>query len=65
MRNKPGQHLPRRGLRSACYLCRYIRIKEEGKATKSECRTQVWCKVCEVPLCFNEERDCYTDFHEL
>jgi hypothetical protein len=65
VRNKPGQHLPRRGLRSACYLCRYIRIKEEGKATKSECRTQVWCKVCEVPLCFNEERDCYTEFHEL
>ncbi|CAJ0830501.1 15092_t:CDS:2, partial [Entrophospora sp. SA101] len=44
VRNKPGQHLPRKGLRSACYFCRYIRIRVEGKAVKSECRTQIWCK---------------------
>jgi hypothetical protein len=42
-----------------------MRMKDEGKSAKSENITQIWCKVCEVPLCFNDEKDCYTDFHEL
>jgi hypothetical protein len=46
--------------RLSCMLCRYLFLKSEQKAPVSN----FWCKLCNVPLCCNSNRNCFKNYHE-
>ncbi|CAG8465320.1 11525_t:CDS:1 [Scutellospora calospora] len=62
----PQSHYPAyREQRGSCVWCRFINMSEQGKHNKNSPQSQVWCTICNVPLCLNKQRpDCFIEYHE-
>jgi hypothetical protein len=62
------RHLPvhlEEGKRLGCWLCRWKQRNSPSKNTKSPPKTRWACTQCDRPLCLNDERNCFVEFHQL
>ena len=53
------------GKRLGCWLCHWKERVNPTKDTKLLPKTRWACSKCEKPLCLNDERNCFTEFHQL
>ena len=50
--------------REACQWCTWLASKKKiNMDRKTPYQSQLWCVVCDVPLCCNSNRNCFVDFH--
>lgn len=62
---EPGNHLVEwRKNREACRWCSWLaNQKKFNMDRKSPNRSNLWCVGCNVPLCCNMDRNCFSEFH--
>lgn len=48
-----------------CILCRWRSRSEEGVRTPNTTKTRWKCTTCDHPLCLNDKRNCFKEYHEL
>jgi len=58
-------HLPTKGKSALCVVCAAIRKKLKLPRNVMRHETMMMCSTCEVHLCIDEERQCYTKYHTL
>jgi len=63
LRLHPQSHYPvYREKRESCVWCRFQYMTEHGDKSP---RSNMWCTVCNIPLCINKQRpDCFISYHE-
>ncbi|ORZ27723.1 hypothetical protein BCR41DRAFT_119145 [Lobosporangium transversale] len=52
--------------RAICVWCSWVarqEAKDSGAPSHGTNKTQTWCEKCNVPLCFNSNRNCFKAFH--
>ncbi len=61
----PGNHFAEwRERREACQWCTWLASKKKlDMDRKTPYQSQLWCVLCDVPLCCNSNRNCFRDFH--
>jgi hypothetical protein len=61
----PGNHIVEwREGRGACRLCAWLASKNMIEMDrKTPHRSQLWCVACNVPLCCNNVRNCFLQYH--
>lgn len=61
----PGNHLAEwKEQREACQWCTWLASKKKlDMNRKTPYQSQFWCLTCNVPLCCNNNRNCFRDFH--
>lgn len=65
-RLKIGNHFPVYNTqRKTCVWCSLRSSNEDRKKGKDTSESQVSCRLCNVYLCFNKNRNCFEDFHTL
>jgi hypothetical protein len=66
-----GQHLPEKGRRRGCWLCR-LKWKRANRASlcaggeelkNPDVRTVNRCETCDKNLCYDSQRNCWAEFH--
>ena len=57
-----GNHLVewRSDKRNSFVLCRYLLIGKDKRPSFSN----IWCTLCDAPLCCNNSRNCFKIYHE-
>ena len=53
------------GRRLGYWPCHWKERENPTKDTKLLPKTRWTCSKCEIPLCLNDERNCFTEFHQL
>ena len=65
-RLKIGNHFPLyNSQRRTCIWCSLKAKSGEGKKGVDTPETQISCRLCDVYLCLNSNRNCFKDFHTL
>jgi hypothetical protein len=61
----PGNHFTEwRERREACQWCTWLASKKNlNLDRKTPHKSQLWCIMCNVPLCCNSNRNCFVSFH--
>lgn len=63
----PGNHFAEwRERRESCQWCTWLASKKNlDLDRKSPHKSQLWCTMCNVPLCCNINRNCFVSFHTI
>jgi hypothetical protein len=60
------RHLPLHlegGQRRVCWLCRFASKQRGEQGSANLPKSRWYCGSCDKPLCINEERNCFFEFH--
>ena len=67
-RSRDCRHFPihlEGGKRLGCWLCRWKERENPTKDSRLLPKTRWACSKCKKPLCLNDKRNCFTEFHQL